>query len=95
MRLDRRLGVDDGNAGRNREAELIGGDGEVGSLAREREAGDRPVGLFNLDAGNDAFCGDGQREAVDATFLALRLTGELVGAVRCVFFSATPSLRRR
>ncbi len=76
VRLHRRRGLHHGHAGGRREAKSIGADGRIIGFAREREARQRAVGLFDLDPRNGSLGGDRQRQPVDALFLPLGLAGK-------------------
>ena len=65
-----------GTPGGGVKRKVVGGDGGVGLLGGEGEAGERAVGLFDFDGGDGAVGGDGEGEAADAVLLALGLAGE-------------------
>ena len=54
----------------------LGRDRRIGLLAGEGEAGQRAVGLFNLNAGDGSVGGHGKREPRDALLLPFGLAGE-------------------
>ena len=74
--LHGRKAVDDRDAGGGYEVECAVGDGGVGLLAGEGEAGEGAIGFFNLDGGDGAGGGDGEPDLAHSFLLAFGRAGE-------------------